>query len=830
MQHRLVCVVLACVLLGGLSGPQSTHAHLSTRTVARPVSGKPVAFAEQLAASTSSRREVFGFALASSLADPNVGYPSWNFSALGTVAFFGLHINSTGGIIADDGWSVWSSATLATFMATAHAHGTKVVVTAVLQDFQPGTPTMCAALASSANAAKQIALQVVAKAVDGVNVDFEGLNGTCPNGQTSRDMLTSFVEQLRGALPPASYLSIDTYSSSATDPLGFFDIASLSRYVDSFFVMGYDLEYSNWRWSVPGCSGFCLGPTAPLNGYRYNDDSTVSQYLAVVPASKVILGVPYYGRKACVGGVAPNAYPIGPVTADTYLSASGEQTDPAVTPGSYSVHRDANDPSGAERWDAWFNPSMGCTRELYWDDATSLGIKYDLVNRTGLRGVGIWNLNYGGGAPELWSALLSHFAGCAAVVASTAPSSAAAVGTAVTVTATAQQCANPGALYEFWRQAPGTATWQLVQPYSTTASWSWNTAGNQPGTYRFSVWARDSASGGVYGNSLGRWDSYTAFTYTLVSTPCTAATATILPFASAAIGTAVTVSATSSGCPHPLYEFWLLPAGSSTWKLTQAYSTSATFAWSTAAAPAGAYRLSVWARDASSGGRQGNSLGSWDAYAAPSYQLAIPCSSVTVSSPAATSAAGAVVSIAAAASACPNPLFAFWMLAPGSSTWQLVQQYSVSRTLAWVTSGRAPGRYRFSVWAKDANSSGTAGDSLGRWDAYTNLDHSLVLPCSSVSLAISPAASARAGTTVTLAASATGCTSPEYAYWVLPPGSSTWRAVRGYAPGATAPWITGPTAGTYRIAVWARDSSSQGTSRDALGTWDAALLVSYQVT
>src|SRR5207253_3151702 len=40
----------------------------------------------------------------------------------------------------------------------------------------------------------------------------------------------------------------------------------------------------------------------------------------------------------------------------------------------------------------------------------SLGLKYDLINRTNLRGVGLWNLNYGGGAPELWNALATHFA------------------------------------------------------------------------------------------------------------------------------------------------------------------------------------------------------------------------------------------------------------------------------------------------------------------------------------------------------------------------------------------------------------------------------------
>src|SRR5712692_1357131 len=41
-------------------------------------------------------REVFGFALASSLSDPTMGYPTWDFSLLSTVAFFGLHVQDDG--------------------------------------------------------------------------------------------------------------------------------------------------------------------------------------------------------------------------------------------------------------------------------------------------------------------------------------------------------------------------------------------------------------------------------------------------------------------------------------------------------------------------------------------------------------------------------------------------------------------------------------------------------------------------------------------------------------------------------------------------------------
>jgi spore germination protein YaaH len=357
------------------------------------------------------QREIFGFALASSLSDPTIGYPSWNFSLLTTVAFFGLHIKDDGAIAADSGWTVWNSSATSGLLTKAHASGTKVVLTIILQDFSANTPHMCAGLAHAATTIAATVAQVKAKGVDGVNVDYEGLNGSCGSTDIwkARHAFVSFMTGLRAALPAGSYLSVDTYASSAADPAGFFSVPALNKLVDSFFVMAYDLEYSNAGRAPTSCSRFCLGPTAPLSGYYYNDTSTANQYLAVVSASKVILGVPYYGRKACVSSATAHQYPIGAVSADGYLDAAGESTSGLLKAGTYVAHRDANDPAGKERWDTWFNPSMNCTRELYWDDTTSLGLKYNLIRKDNLRGVGIWTLNYGGGAPELWSTLSTYF-------------------------------------------------------------------------------------------------------------------------------------------------------------------------------------------------------------------------------------------------------------------------------------------------------------------------------------------------------------------------------------------------------------------------------------
>jgi spore germination protein YaaH len=844
-QRFLQCVAALVLSLGpatvapqiamAAAMPASTHASVSSAAHAQTGS-VPAFTASDLTAPSSSirtaatslRREVFGFALASSLSDPTFGYPSWNFSLLTTVAFFGLHINSTGKIVADSGLAVWNSSALTNLMATAHPNGTKVVLTIVLQDFTTGTPSMCAGLANRAITVSQTVAQVAAKGADGVNVDYEGLNGTCPNGQTARSMMTDFVRQLRAALPSSSYLSVDTYASSAADPIGFFDVPGLNANVDSFFVMAYDLEYSNWRRAPIGCTKLCLGPTAPLTGYYYNDTTTAAQYVAEVTASKVILGVPYYGRVACVSSAHPNAYPTGSVTAATYLDASSESRAAAVLPGSYVTHRDPNDPIGDERWDTWYNTSLGCTRELYFDDKVSLGLKYDLVNSAGLRGVGIWTLNYGGGAPELWSSLSNHFAGCRVVAASAGPASPAKVGTAITLTGSASGCPNPDPLYEFWILRPGLRTWQLAQAYSSSATYDWNTSGLRAGTYRFSVWVRDASGKGLYVNSLGTYDAFNAgLFYTLTSTPCAAVSVSASPSAAAMVGIPISIVGRATTCPNPLYEFWILAPGSSTWRLAQTYSSSSTFNWSTAAKPAGTYRFSVWVRDVTSVGVFTNSLGSYDAYNAGQYSTLTPgCAAVSATaSPPWSAAAGTPVVIGGAASGCLNlnPVYEFWIQYPGSGIWHLAQGYSTSPAFSWNTVGKPIGIYRFSVWVHDAGDAGVYTNSLGRYDAF-NAGHTFTLtrPCTSVSVSAVPSSPVVAGKTVLIGGKASGCANPLYEFWILNPGSSSWLLARGYSTSPTFSWnTTGKHAGVYRFSVWARDAGGPGVHTNSLGTYDA---------
>src|SRR4030081_2130617 len=138
MKHLLPALLLALALSGVAPGTAVATAERSPNTISRPQT--------PLAATSGLKREIFGFALASSLSDPTFGYPTWNFSLLTTVAFFGLHVQDDGTFASDSGATVWNSSQLTNLVSAAHAKGARVVVTIILQDFAAGTPHMCAAL------------------------------------------------------------------------------------------------------------------------------------------------------------------------------------------------------------------------------------------------------------------------------------------------------------------------------------------------------------------------------------------------------------------------------------------------------------------------------------------------------------------------------------------------------------------------------------------------------------------------------------------------------------------------------------------------------------
>jgi spore germination protein YaaH len=417
--------------VGPMTRDEATHAgqvlHFSRNTSpiprlqARRAPAPLAAGAAAAATGGSPQREIMGFA-------PYWGISqnaNWNYSLLTTVAYFGLGIRSNGTLNeADQGWSGWNSTDLATVIRNAHNAGDRVV--AVIKP-SPGAgettaSTVNSIVTSSANTQQAINNAIFLmngpQNIDGINVDFEGSSLNYPQAQSGfTSFMTQLSQQVHATFPGAS-ITVDTYSGSASWDGGIFKIGDLAPVVDYMFVMAYDMSFGN----MPA-GGAQAGPNAPLNGWTYNDTTSVNQYLSKAPAQRVVLGVPYYGYKWCT----VDASPYSAATRDSRNNVVCPNGGGTPTAATYSetltdfgcaLQLQKNwDATAQSPWASWNSPAsndpcggnFGSTRELYYDDATSLGMKYDLVNNNNLRGAGMWALGYDGGSQDLWNELQVKF-------------------------------------------------------------------------------------------------------------------------------------------------------------------------------------------------------------------------------------------------------------------------------------------------------------------------------------------------------------------------------------------------------------------------------------
>jgi spore germination protein YaaH/flagellar hook assembly protein FlgD len=349
------------------------------------------------------RREVFGF------------LPYWQvnstslriqYDKISTIAYFGVGADAAGNLqkrnadgTVTTGWAGWTSSRLTSIIDTAHGTGTRVVLT--VQSFawnSSGAARQKALLTSWTardNLARQIAAGVRDRGADGVNLDFEPL----VSGMEGRFVaLIAQIRQRLDAIHRGYQITFDTTGHIGNYPI---ERATTSG-ADAIFIMGYDYR---------GSTSSPVGSVAPLSRSGYDIRETVAAYAARVPPSKLILGVPYYGRAWSTDSNVVHAKNIsgakyGASTTVTYANAlpffadHGKRYE-AIEQVAWTVYRRQT-----------CTTAYGCVnpyRQLYVDDARTLGKKYDLVNVYGLRGAGIWALGYDGTRPELWAALQAKF-------------------------------------------------------------------------------------------------------------------------------------------------------------------------------------------------------------------------------------------------------------------------------------------------------------------------------------------------------------------------------------------------------------------------------------
>jgi N-acetylmuramoyl-L-alanine amidase/Fibronectin type III domain len=162
--------------------------------------------------------------------------------------------------------------------------------------------------------------------------------------------------------------------------------------------------------------------------------------------------------------------------------------------------------------------------------------------------------------------------------------------------------------------------------------------------------------------------------------------------------------------------------------------------------------------------------------------------------------AGASIVFSATAGGCNTAEYAFWVEPQGGS-WALQRDYGAA-SWTWNTAGLAPGTYELGVWARQLG-------SAHPYDAYGWTTLALrAMGCASTTLTPDLAPPRASGATINFTASSTGCSSPQYQFWLQGPNGG-WIVEQAYGVGASWAWnTTGLAAGNYWVGVWARQTGS----------------------
>lgn len=358
--------------------------------LATPISSATVfRFLAEPKSPSSSNKVIYGF------------LPYWNLKKvtlqpeLTHLGYFSLTIGSDGSLLTreldytEPGYAGLQSDELLDLSNQMEQHGGNVEI--VVSQFNGDD---IVAFLSSKTAQqkfmKSLDDMILAYPVSGVNIDIE-YAGT--NSHTLRNNMSEFMKDLRTHLNTrydSVQLSIDMYAGASNNE-SIWDVAAIAPHVDYIIVMAYDFH----RRTSPQA-----GPVAPLFGGKELWDSDINQhlqeFLTMVPAEKIILGIPFYGYEWQTTSRESQSHTFpdtGSTAQITRVKELLEKKDALQVQEGWN--EEALSPYLSYIED-------GETYVLYYENSRSISYKLDYVNQLDLGGVAIWALGYEGDSRELW--------------------------------------------------------------------------------------------------------------------------------------------------------------------------------------------------------------------------------------------------------------------------------------------------------------------------------------------------------------------------------------------------------------------------------------------
>lgn len=359
---------------------------------------------------------------------------------------------------------------------------------------------------------------------------------------------------------------------------------------------------------------------------------------------------------------------------------------------------------------------------------------------------------------------------------------------------TATGACHGAAQYRFVMQN-SVGVWTVVQEWSSSNTYTWDTTGLPLGFYDLQVWVRDqpfSSYQAYVGKAIMLNDAPSCTGGTLVTdrSPRYFVTGEVSHW---------TATANCGGTPR--YKFWVLEPGANSYVVAQDWSSKNTFDLDTTGKAIGYGYVSVWITNAAFYNNYQTTATTGfmqNTYAA--------CTSATLVSDDGDRYAvpGQIVKWTATAN-CAGPAEYRFVFDNPAGVWTEVQGWSSNNTFTWDTTGKPIGFWNVQVWVRDAP---FYNDEQAYGPSWFILNPS---PACTTMTATATPSTVVSGALVTLHSSAVTCTTSEFEIYHYGPGISE-RLSPYSASNADLVWNSaGAAAGTHAFLIYARTQGSTQT-------------------
>jgi hypothetical protein len=274
-------------------------------------------------------------------------------------------------------------------MDRAHGNNTRITVALHIESKPAAASFFSGPSAAIVQAAGSAASAAIAAGYDGLQLDIEGLQLAAKPG------LEQFVGTCATALKKHkanAALSVTVYGPKLVlNDFTTYNISRLAELTDFIFIMGYDMS---WKDAKMGDGALQAGPNAPIDGLTLGIKNALK---TGIPASSLVLGMPFYGRMyACDGKTPPK---LGNCSCAEKNFKKKTLDLLATAEGTAGCFAGFNEQVGSPFWDCPHGSNItgvptnwtGIRQQAWYENPRSIQLKLQLASTHGLGGVGVWS-------------------------------------------------------------------------------------------------------------------------------------------------------------------------------------------------------------------------------------------------------------------------------------------------------------------------------------------------------------------------------------------------------------------------------------------------------